>query len=205
MGKLLDDGADVLAAPDGGRLAGSARMGTPGSPSLKGEHDRVVDRLARYNAVDKSPVYQQVSGSTYDKLGRPLTATNALNRTVKTSYVPDDTGYGPLTSKTTTSSAPQLFTTTAEVDPAWGSATKSTDANGNLTEWAFDALGRLRSVWKPDRSHALGDAASIGYAEAPRPPSHVSSLEGTPRSLGVTWLPRVFRPEQCGLPAVTLV
>ncbi|MFD7881910.1 RHS repeat-associated core domain-containing protein [Streptomyces bauhiniae] len=120
-------------------------------------------RLASYNAVDKSPVYQQVSGSTYDKLGRPLTATNALNRTVKTSYVPDDTGYGPLTSKTTTSAAPQLFTTTAEVDPAWGSATKSTDVNGNLTEWAFDALGRLRSVWKPDRSHALGDAASIGY------------------------------------------
>jgi RHS repeat-associated protein len=49
------------------------------------------------------------------------------------------------------------------VDPAWGTATKTTDANGNVTEWSFDALGRVRSVWKPDRSHTLGDAASIVY------------------------------------------
>ncbi|WP_329265216.1 hypothetical protein OG223_09530 [Streptomyces sp. NBC_01478] len=118
-------------------------------------------RVASYDA-DKKPVYQQVSGATYDKLGRPLTATNSLNRTVKTTYVPDDTGYGPLTSKTTTD--PKLYTSTTEVDPAWGTATKTTDANSNVTEWDFDALGRLKSVWKPDRSRTLGDAASIGYA-----------------------------------------
>ncbi|MEU9398279.1 polymorphic toxin type 44 domain-containing protein [Streptomyces sp. NPDC048242] len=118
-------------------------------------------RVARYE-TDKTPVYQKVSSSTYDKLGRALTATNALNRTVRTSYVPDDTGYGPLTSKTTTD--PKLYTTTSEVDPAWGTATKTTDANGNVTEWALDALGRLRSVWKPDRARSLDDAASIVYA-----------------------------------------
>ncbi|MDH6455486.1 RHS repeat-associated protein [Streptomyces sp. SAI-119] len=120
-------------------------------------------RVASYDA-DKKPVYQQVSSSTYDKLGRPLTATNALNRTIKTTYVPDDTGYGPLTSKTTTSPSPQLFTSTTQVDPAWGTAAKTTDANGNITERAFDALGRLTSLWKPDRSRALQDAASIVYA-----------------------------------------
>ncbi|WP_328502159.1 hypothetical protein OG828_22815 [Streptomyces sp. NBC_00457] len=119
-------------------------------------------RVASYDVVDKAPVYQQVSSSTYDKLGRPLTATNALNRTIKTTYVPDDTGYGPLTSKTTTD--PKLYTSTTDVDPAWGTATKTADANGNITEWSFDALGRLRSVWKPDRSRTLGDAASIVYA-----------------------------------------
>ncbi|MEU8586386.1 RHS repeat-associated core domain-containing protein [Streptomyces sp. NPDC048664] len=119
-------------------------------------------RVASYGAVDKKPVYQQVAGATYDKLGRPLTATNALNQTVRTTYVPDDTGYGPLTSKTTQD--PKLYTTTTVVDPAWGTATKSTDANGNATEWALDALGRLKSVWKPDRSRSLGDAASIIYA-----------------------------------------
>ncbi|WP_245607854.1 RHS repeat-associated core domain-containing protein [Streptomyces hokutonensis] len=118
-------------------------------------------RVASYDA-DKKPVYQQVSGATYDKLGRPLTATNALNQTVRTTYIPDDAGYGPLTSKT--SIDPKLYTSTTEVDPAWGTATKTTDANGNITEWAFDALGRLKSVWKPDRSHTLGDAASIVYA-----------------------------------------
>jgi RHS repeat-associated protein len=119
-------------------------------------------RVASYNTADKTPVYQQVSSSTFDKLGRPLTETNALDRTVKTSYVPSDTGYGPLTAKTTTD--PKLFTATTEVDPAWGAASKTTDANGNVTEWSFDALGRLKSVWKPDRSRTLDDAASIVYA-----------------------------------------
>jgi RHS repeat-associated protein len=109
------------------------------------------------------PVYQKVSGTTYDKLGRPLSATNALNHTVRTDYVPDDTGYGPLTSKTTTAPAPKSHTTITEVDPAWGIATKTTDANGSVTEWSFDALGRLRSVWKPDRSRPMGDTASIVY------------------------------------------
>ncbi|MFD5114246.1 RHS repeat domain-containing protein [Streptomyces sp. NPDC058391] len=119
-------------------------------------------RVASYGVVDKTPVYQRVSGSTYDTLGRPLTETNALNRTVRTAYVPDATGYGPLTSKTSTD--PKLYTSTTEVDPAWGTATKITDANGNVTEWSLDALGRVRSVWKPDRSRALGDAATIVYA-----------------------------------------
>ncbi len=121
-------------------------------------------RVASYDPVTKAPVYQKVSGSTYDKLGRAVTATNALNRTITTAYVPDDSGYGPLKSRTTTSPSPQLHTTTTEVDPAWGTATKTTDANGNITEWSLDALGRLRSVWKPDRSRSLGDAASIVYA-----------------------------------------
>ncbi|MFF7290216.1 RHS repeat-associated core domain-containing protein [Streptomyces griseorubiginosus] len=119
-------------------------------------------RVASYGALDKLPVYQKVTGSTYDKLGRPLTATNAVNQTTKTTYVPDDTGYGPLTSKTTID--PKLYSSTTDVDPAWGAATKTIDLNGNVTEWAFDALGRLRQVWKPDRSRALQDAASIVYA-----------------------------------------
>ncbi|MFF0201483.1 RHS repeat-associated core domain-containing protein [Streptomyces sp. NPDC005017] len=118
-------------------------------------------RVSAHNA-DKTPVYQKVSGTTYDNLGRPLTETNALNRTVRTTYVPDDTGYGPLTAKTSVD--PKLYSSTTEVDPAWGTATKTTDANGNVTEWSLDALGRLRSVWKPNRSRALDDAASIVYA-----------------------------------------
>ncbi|MFJ9713415.1 RHS repeat domain-containing protein [Streptomyces sp. NPDC101234] len=146
--------SDVTTAYDG-QVVGTA--------PTKGEITASY-RVASYDPVTKAPVYQQVSASTYDKLGRPLTATNALNQTVTTAYVPDDTGYGPLTSKTTTSPSPKLFTSTTEVDPAWGAATKTTDPNGNVTEWAFDALGRLKSVWKPDRSRTLGDAESIVYA-----------------------------------------
>ncbi|MFE3384742.1 RHS repeat-associated core domain-containing protein [Streptomyces anulatus] len=119
-------------------------------------------RVANYGATDKKPIYQKVSGASYDKLGRPLTKTNAQDQTLKTTYLPDDTGYGPLRSKTLTD--PKLFTATTEVDPAWGTATKITNANGNVTEWSFDALGRLLSVWKPDRSRVGNDAASITYA-----------------------------------------
>ncbi|MFI2429793.1 RHS repeat-associated core domain-containing protein [Streptomyces sp. NPDC018955] len=144
--------SDITTAYDG-----QAVGGTPTKGEITASY-----RAASYDAADKTPVYQKISSATYDKLGRPLTATNALNQTVKTTYDPDDTGYGPLTSKTSTD--PKIYTSTTEVDPAWGTATKTTDANGNITEWAFDALGRLQSVWKPDRSRALDDAASIVYA-----------------------------------------
>ncbi|MFF4105416.1 RHS repeat-associated core domain-containing protein [Streptomyces sp. NPDC001903] len=119
-------------------------------------------RLSSYAAGQ--PVYQTVSTSTYDLLGRPTTATNALGRKVSTAYTPADTGYGPLTRKVVTD--PKNFTATTDIDPAWGAATKLTDANGKVTEWSFDALGRLVSVWQPNRVRTLGDAASIVYAYA---------------------------------------
>jgi RHS repeat-associated protein len=116
-------------------------------------------RLSGYNAG--TPTYQTVSTSTYDNLGRPTAVTDTLNRTTKTAYVPDDTGYGPLTKQIVTD--PKLYTATTEIDPAWGKATKVTDADGKVTEWAFDGLGRLTSVWKPNRIRAMQDAASIVY------------------------------------------
>ncbi|WP_438307003.1 RHS repeat domain-containing protein (plasmid) [Streptomyces sp. HUAS TT11] len=143
--------SDITTAYDGQAV---------GAAATKGDITNSY-RVASYDPVAKTPVYQRVSASTYDKLGRPLTATNAVNQTVKTTYVPDDTGYGPLKSKTTTD--PKLYSSTTEVDPAWGVATKTTDANLNVTEWSMDALGRLRSVWKPDRSRMAEDAASIVY------------------------------------------
>ena len=41
VGELLDDGAHILASPDGGRLTGGVRMSTPGPARLRGEHHRV--------------------------------------------------------------------------------------------------------------------------------------------------------------------
>ncbi|MFD3662722.1 RHS repeat-associated core domain-containing protein [Streptomyces sp. NPDC058659] len=114
-------------------------------------------RLSGYNSG--TPTYQTVSTSTYDTLGRPTAVTDSLSRTTKTSYVP--AVYGPLTQQTVTD--PKLYTATTWLDPAWGKATKVTDANSNTTEWEFDALGRLTSVWKPNRIRAMSDAASIVY------------------------------------------
>ncbi|MFI0990496.1 RHS repeat-associated core domain-containing protein [Streptomyces exfoliatus] len=117
-------------------------------------------RLSGYTAG--SPNYQTVSTSAYDALGRPTTVTDTLNRTTTTAYkTVDTTGYGPLTETVVTD--PKLYTATTQLDPAWGKATKVTDANGKVTEWAFDALGRLKSVWKPNRIRGLQDAASLVY------------------------------------------
>ncbi len=44
VGELLDDGAHILASPDGGRLTGGVRMSTPGPARLRGEHHRVFDQ-----------------------------------------------------------------------------------------------------------------------------------------------------------------
>ncbi|WTI72489.1 polymorphic toxin-type HINT domain-containing protein [Streptomyces sp. NBC_00728] len=118
-------------------------------------------RISGYDAQNQ-PTYQKVSTSTYDDWGRPETTTDADNRTTRTSYVPDDTSYGPLTQTTITD--PKLYTVTTDVDPAWGQVTKQTDRNGKITEWQLDALGRVTSIWKPNRSRALNDAANIVYA-----------------------------------------
>ncbi|MFD8615352.1 RHS repeat domain-containing protein, partial [Streptomyces sp. NPDC059631] len=118
-------------------------------------------RISGYD-TQSQPTYQKVSSSTYDDWGRPETTTDADNRTTRTSYVPDDTSYGPLTQTTVTD--PKLYTVTTDVDPAWGQVIKQTDRNSKITEWQLDALGRVTSIWKPNRSRALNDAASIVYA-----------------------------------------
>ncbi|WP_308280835.1 RHS repeat-associated core domain-containing protein [Streptomyces barringtoniae] len=130
-----------------------------GAAPTKGEMTSSY-RISGYDPQNQ-PTYQKVSTSTYDDLGRPETTTDALDRSTHTSYVPDDTGYGPLTQTTVTD--PKGYSVTKDVDPAWGQATKQTDPNGKVTEWQFDALGRVTAIWKPNRARALNDAASLVY------------------------------------------
>ncbi|MFF5639506.1 polymorphic toxin-type HINT domain-containing protein [Streptomyces sp. NPDC012825] len=145
---LPSDAISDLKTSYDGQAAGAA----PTKGDITGSY-----RLSGYTSG--TPVYQTASTSTYDVLGRPTSVTDSLDRTTKTSYEP--AVYGPLTKQTVTD--PKLYTATTVIDPAWGKATKVTDANGNTTEWAFDALGRLTSVWKPNRIRAMADAASIVY------------------------------------------
>ncbi|MFB7248920.1 hypothetical protein CW362_31540 [Streptomyces populi] len=142
-------------------------------------------RLADYD-TDKKPVYAKEGSATYDRFGRPLSATDATNQTTSTTYVPDDTGYGPLTQ--TTSTDPKLYNTVTDMDPAWGVATKVTDVNGNITEWSFDAMGRLNALWKPDRSRGLGDAASLVYAYSVNQDKETWVRTGSLKSDGTTYI-----------------
>ncbi|MGW6506541.1 RHS repeat-associated core domain-containing protein [Streptomyces niveus] len=129
-----------------------------GTPPTKG-NPTAAYRISGY--TQGMPDYQKTANSTFDTLGRPLTATDALNRTTTTAYTPSADNYGPLT--TTTETNAKGHSTTTETDPAWGSVTKTTDPNGKTTEQAYDALGRLTHVWQANRARTLGDAASIVY------------------------------------------
>ncbi|MEY9895180.1 RHS repeat-associated protein [Catenulispora sp. MAP12-49] len=100
------------------------------------------------------------SGATYDGYGRVLTATNALNATTATTYV-------PTAGSQTAMELPVLVKTesadpvTGQPNPAWTSTTTAdpsrtagfvdtTDVNGRLTHTIYDAFGRSTAVWGPD-------------------------------------------------------
>ncbi|MFD7065204.1 RHS repeat domain-containing protein [Streptomyces sp. NPDC059906] len=112
------------------------------------------------------------AGATYDDYGRELTVTDltadvevtgdtapvrkirANGRTSTTTYVPA-TGLPTQTKTTTPPADPDDLTTaqtiTKDLDPLRGLLIKQTDTNGNVTNYAYDALGRSTKVWLADR------------------------------------------------------
>jgi RHS repeat-associated protein len=103
-----------------------------------------------------TPTYQ-VSGTTkYDKFGRATAQTDAKGATTTTAYTDVD----GLISQTKVTNALGHITTT-DYAPAWGQSRGQTDPNGKRTDLAYDALGRLVSVWLPDR--AKSQTPSIKY------------------------------------------
>ncbi|MGW2280380.1 RHS repeat-associated core domain-containing protein [Streptomyces sp. NPDC001770] len=98
------------------------------------------------------PSWQKTAGTGYDTLGRATSATDGAGRTTTTAYTP--VSAGPLTKKVVTD--PKGFTATSFIDPRRGLDLRTYDANQKKTELAYDALGRLTEVWRPNRSHAAG-------------------------------------------------
>ncbi|MFG3370525.1 polymorphic toxin-type HINT domain-containing protein [Streptomyces sp. NPDC048156] len=113
------------------------------------------------------------TGTTFDTYGRPATITDltadvtadagsAPVRTIRTDGRTTTTAYTPTAGfptqvKTTTPPAQPLDassaqTTTTDLDPLRGQVVKETDTNNNITQTAYDALGRNSKVWLADRS-----------------------------------------------------
>ncbi|MEU9343625.1 RHS repeat-associated core domain-containing protein [Streptomyces sp. NPDC048278] len=110
---------------------------------------------------DDQPLWQQTAVTEYDTLGRPTQVKNTNNVvTSTTDYVP--TAAGPLT-QTVVGNAKSYKTTTVK-DFATGVDLKVTDVNGKVTESEYDSLGRVTSVWLPNRLRALGKTANYVYA-----------------------------------------
>jgi RHS repeat-associated protein len=107
-----------------------------------------VDGLLAYNGGN--PTFLTESVITYDSYGRKVTSTDVRGNTTTTAYQPA-TG-GPVTGTTETMGPGWVTSTTLE--PAWSLPQSITDSNGRRTEFAYDAMGRLISVWLPGRDRA---------------------------------------------------
>ncbi|MCX5557430.1 RHS repeat-associated core domain-containing protein [Streptomyces sp. NBC_00038] len=115
---------------------------------------------AKSYGSDDAPVWQKIATTTYDTLGRPRVVKDTNDQTIAdTTYVP--AAAGPLTSSSVTNV--KGHKATAAVSFATGSVVKATDSNGKITETEYDSLGRVTSVWLPNRSKALGKTANHVY------------------------------------------
>ncbi|MFD9224143.1 polymorphic toxin-type HINT domain-containing protein [Streptomyces sp. NPDC060064] len=115
---------------------------------------------AKGYGTDDQPVWQKVATTTYDVLGRLLTVKDIDDTTTaKMTYNP--VAAGPLTSSSVEDA--KLYKTTTLVDFATSAATKVTDPNNKVTESTYDALGRVSSVWLPNRLRLLNAPANYIY------------------------------------------
>ncbi|WP_236567814.1 RHS repeat-associated core domain-containing protein [Nocardiopsis sp. FR6] len=94
------------------------------------------------------PVYQTVQKAEFDAFGNTVAETDANGGVTTTDYTQTSAGLP----ESVTETNPVGHTTTTVVDPARGMPVAETDANGRTMHMAYDPLGRLVSVWLPDRS-----------------------------------------------------
>ncbi|MDM4721035.1 RHS repeat-associated core domain-containing protein [Micromonospora sp. WMMA1363] len=97
-----------------------------------------------------TPVYTRTSTMAYDTNGRITAVTDPRGHTTTTAHTTANGGQVVQTVVTN----PKGHASTTLLVPAWGAATKVTDANGAVAELTYDGLGRLTNAWKPGRNKA---------------------------------------------------
>ncbi|WP_267909050.1 RHS repeat-associated core domain-containing protein [Nocardiopsis alborubida] len=126
---------DELVSYDGG---GHGDAPTRGLPTR-------TEKLDSYSGGQ--PVYQMVQEAEFDSFGNTVAETNANGGVTTTDYAQTAVGLP----ESVTETNPLGHTTTTVVDPARGMPVAETDANGRTMHMGYDPLGRLTSVWLPDR------------------------------------------------------
>ncbi|MEU8993136.1 polymorphic toxin-type HINT domain-containing protein [Streptomyces sp. NPDC048558] len=129
--------------------------GAYGAAPTKGDATK-TERLTSHNGT--TATYQVTGTTTYDSYGRPLTQKDAKQNLTKTAY----TEANGLLTKTVVHNALDHATTT-DYAPAWGMSKGQTDPNGRRTDLAYDALGRLTSVWLADRASTQTPSIKYSY------------------------------------------
>ncbi|MER5641085.1 RHS repeat-associated core domain-containing protein [Kitasatospora sp. NPDC002227] len=106
--------------------------------------------------------YTTLTTSTFDAYGRMATAAGADGLVSRTDPTPV-TGALPTQVKLTGPMG-ATWATTQTLDPGRGLPLVSTDANGRVITKQYDGLGRLTSVWNPDRATTLSPNEKFAYA-----------------------------------------
>jgi RHS repeat-associated protein len=138
---------------DGAAAAGAAPTG-PGVLTK-------TETLATWSSAT-SMTFATQQRAHYDEYGRTDQVWDKAGLKKTTAYTAI-AGGGVTKVTTTTVADSKFYTTSTEVDPAWGVTTASVDMNGNRTEATFDALGRTAAVWQPGRSRSASANAVFSY------------------------------------------
>lgn len=115
-----------------------------------------VEELAGWNG---GPTFFTRSQAEYDAHGRVTKSVDAEGHVLTNTFTP--TTGGPLSRSVATNA--KGYSVTTDYHPVWAEPVKVTDANGRMTELAYDGLGRLTQVWKPNRPRASSPTPSVSY------------------------------------------
>ncbi|MBV1854613.1 RHS repeat domain-containing protein [Catellatospora tritici] len=104
-----------------------------------------------------TPTYTRTATNAYDPNGRVTSVTDPRGYTTTTGFT---TVNGGLVTQTTTTKPISGHVTTTVIVPAWALPTRTSDANGVVTDLTYDGLGRLTQVWLPGRNSANQTASA---------------------------------------------
>ncbi|MGI5525835.1 polymorphic toxin-type HINT domain-containing protein [Micromonospora sp. CA-259024] len=139
---------DARTSYDGNGYYADGQAG--GTSPTKGDLTR-SEELKDWTPVNGGTTTWLTTGTvSYDPYGRVSASTDVRGNKSTTTYTPQ--AGGPVTKVDTAQTVgTQTWTTTAELEGAWGSATGNIDVNSKRTDQRYDAHGRLTKVWLPNR------------------------------------------------------
>ncbi|MFI5735934.1 RHS repeat-associated core domain-containing protein [Kribbella sp. NPDC051587] len=123
-----------------------------------------IRRLSGFDTAG-APVYQTVSTSTFDEVGRVKTSTNADDKQTRADYLP--VGRAPLTQTTVTE--PNGQTSKTLLDPAWGTESTVIDPAGRATDTKRDPLGRVVKTFLPGQDRGTANSESTYSVNTTKP------------------------------------
>ncbi|MER5862818.1 ricin-type beta-trefoil lectin domain protein [Kitasatospora sp. NPDC002040] len=132
---------------------GSADPGNVGAPGVLGQNGTSVGYVTATQALKSydaqgNPAYQTLNAQAFDGYGRITRSVDAAGAAELTAFTPASSTL-PTEIATTN---PLGWTAKSILAPARGLATRAIDANGRVTDAAYDALGRRTAVWLPGNS-----------------------------------------------------